>query len=645
MDTWLFANIYVGSGGLEKVRSELSLDRSGDIDERLAFGERGWGGERADETVRPAGAAIPSGDPLSTMACSKESAQRPAMCSRMRPSGDHSAPLYEVPGGPGLLGMVGAGDGGQNPLGVTETDDAGILPGPLMRVDRSQLEDQMASEIIRAAVLWELWTLRNERSCELPCPPVNENRMQSQIDDVAAGLRIITNLVKGKEKVKEEKTEKPEKLMGDAMKSLTVETKKPEEKKPVEKKGEPSSPPKSPNETKDHTTQPEKPKRKEKVNMKLPFTFCNKKDENLFLWIAEIQTYCSMAPVERDSQVAFSTSCLGGEAKEWVLAEANAAGFDDIGEWVETLNLKQFLGKIKERFLDKTTADKAFDQLTTIGQKHWTSVESLSQEVDRLLQVPRLNLVLYIYSRALPEPIRGQLVVESKLGKYNYRQFRDLALQREQMTSQVKNSYASVVKYGGGAGKGKQILWRQKRQDHTLVVFDDDTVEKWPLEAEGVASSSDSGKGEVTAAVVNRGGPRPPVKKKRPHSFPKRLGIATGKPWEKMGLSQETWQERMDNAQCLKCGTAGHVIAWWRIGADVRKVHFAEEWNEMHHLKIMESLGGDELWFDRFMGQHAAFVYYWVMALCPCPPCPPHTLHMLAVALANHLYDCNEPRS
>ncbi|GBG82554.1 hypothetical protein CBR_g34931 [Chara braunii] len=124
----------------------------------------------------------------------------------------------------------------------------------------------------------------------------------------------------------------------------------------------------------------------------------------------------------------------------------------------------------------------------------------------------------------------------------------------------VKNYYASVVKYGGGggAGVGKQVLWRQKRQDHTLVVFDDDTVEKWPLEVEGVTSSSESGKGEVTAAVVKKGGPRPPGKKKKPRSFPEHLRIASEKPWEKMGISQELWQERMNNAQCLKCGIAGH---------------------------------------------------------------------------------------
>ena len=29
----------------------------------------------------------------------------------------------------------------------------------------------------------------------------------------------------------------------------------------------------------------------------------------------------------------------------------------------------------------------------------------------------------------------------------------------------------------------------------------------------------------------------------------------------------------------------------------------------------MESLGGDQLWFDRFLAQHAAVFYYWVLIL------------------------------
>lgn len=40
-------------------------------------------------------------------------------------------------------------------------------------------------------------------------------------------------------------------------------------------------------------------------------------------------------------------------------------------------------------------------------------------------------------------------------------------------------------------------------------------------------------------------------------------------------------------------------------------IHFAEEWNELHHLLIMEALGGDRKWSDRFLGGHAAIFYYW----------------------------------
>lgn len=37
------------------------------------------------------------------------------------------------------------------------------------------------------------------------------------------------------------------------------------------------------------------------------------------------------------------------------------------------------------------------------------------------------------------------------------------------------------------------------------------------------------------------------------------------------------------------------TLGLWRK-ADLLKIHFAETWNELHHLLIMESLGGDRLW-------------------------------------------------
>lgn len=54
------------------------------------------------------------------------------------------------------------------------------------------------------------------------------------------------------------------------------------------------------------------------------------------------------------------------------------------------------------------------------------------------------------------------------------------------------------------------------------------------------------------------------------------------------------------------------TLGWWRKG-DWLKVHFAESWNELHHLLIMESLGGNGRWVDRFLARHTALVYYWIV--------------------------------
>ncbi|CAN0416933.1 unnamed protein product, partial [Hapterophycus canaliculatus] len=48
--------------------------------------------------------------------------------------------------------------------------------------------------------------------------------------------------------------------------------------------------------------------------------------------------------------------------------------------------------------------------------------------------------------------------------------------------------------------------------------------------------------------------------------------------------------------------------------AEYLKVHFAESYNELHHLLIMEELGGNVLFRDRFVSRsHAAFFYFFVV--------------------------------
>ncbi|PWA88922.1 ubiquinol oxidase 4, chloroplastic/chromoplastic [Artemisia annua] len=70
---------------------------------------------------------------------------------------------------------------------------------------------------------------------------------------------------------------------------------------------------------------------------------------------------------------------------------------------------------------------------------------------------------------------------------------------------------------------------------------------------------------------------------------------------------------------------------WWRR-ADYLKVHFAESWNEMHHLLIMEELGGNAWWFDRFLAQHIAIFYYFMTVV----------MYALSPRMAYHFSECVE---
>ncbi|KAK9056406.1 hypothetical protein SSX86_027497 [Deinandra increscens subsp. villosa] len=72
-------------------------------------------------------------------------------------------------------------------------------------------------------------------------------------------------------------------------------------------------------------------------------------------------------------------------------------------------------------------------------------------------------------------------------------------------------------------------------------------------------------------------------------------------------------------------------FGWWRK-SEYLKVHFAESWNEMHHLLIMEELGGNAWWFDRFLAQHIAIFYYFMTVF----------MYALSPRMAYHLSECVE---
>ncbi|XP_010270059.1 PREDICTED: ubiquinol oxidase 4, chloroplastic/chromoplastic [Nelumbo nucifera] len=72
-------------------------------------------------------------------------------------------------------------------------------------------------------------------------------------------------------------------------------------------------------------------------------------------------------------------------------------------------------------------------------------------------------------------------------------------------------------------------------------------------------------------------------------------------------------------------------FGWWRR-ADYLKVHFAESWNEMHHLLIMEELGGNSWWLDRLLAQHIAVFYYFMTVF----------MYLLSPRMAYHFSECVE---
>ncbi|CAM0902346.1 unnamed protein product [Alopecurus aequalis] len=73
------------------------------------------------------------------------------------------------------------------------------------------------------------------------------------------------------------------------------------------------------------------------------------------------------------------------------------------------------------------------------------------------------------------------------------------------------------------------------------------------------------------------------------------------------------------------------TFGWWRR-ADYIKVHFAESMNEFHHLLIMEELGGNSLWVDRFLARFSAFFYYFMTV----------AMYMLSPRMAYHFSECVE---
>lgn len=77
------------------------------------------------------------------------------------------------------------------------------------------------------------------------------------------------------------------------------------------------------------------------------------------------------------------------------------------------------------------------------------------------------------------------------------------------------------------------------------------------------------------------------------------------------------------------------TLGWWRKG-EYLKIHFAESWNEYHHLLIMEELGGSDRFSDKVVAQHIAVFYYF--AVCFLYAVSPENAYNLNQHVEEHAF-------
>lgn len=80
-------------------------------------------------------------------------------------------------------------------------------------------------------------------------------------------------------------------------------------------------------------------------------------------------------------------------------------------------------------------------------------------------------------------------------------------------------------------------------------------------------------------------------------------------------------------------------LGYWHK-SDWLRVHFAESWNELHHLRIVESLGGGDRRLDRWISRIGVLAYYWTLVFVyMMAPQSAYYFNQLVEERAYHTYD------
>jgi hypothetical protein len=309
-------------------------------------------------------------------------------------------------------------------------------------------------------------------------------------------------------------------------------------------------------------------------------------NENVEKWLRVLNDYLDMWPPLKDQKVLYAIQFLDEGARDWIHGEIQAAGCVDNASYAAKVTWEEFKTKLQSRYTPVTEEDKAMARIIALGQQRWKgSVQELIAEFDKCYLVPDLGFSekpkMFILQNALPARIAGHVGPERNKSLKTYRAMADEALRLE---SAFRSAQPLADTGPGDRLRRPSTSYypsrREKKESMLLTTSrdrecenDDSSSRRGGTQSPSTRSSSrttevqdllcavrslqKNGKGQGRAGRPSpgRSRSRSPGGTRNPGFRP---GVASTAPWKRLGVSQDTWQKRMDEGQCVVCGRTGH---------------------------------------------------------------------------------------
>ncbi|GBG59933.1 hypothetical protein CBR_g66739 [Chara braunii] len=126
--------------------------------------------------------------------------------------------------------------------------------------------------------------------------------------------------------------------------------------------------------------------RREKMKVKVPWTYTRKREESIFHLKAAMDTYLYSQLIPYWDRVLMASSCLGGDAASFAISLVKEDGCTLMVQYLQRTRIKDFFKALKNRFKDKNLARHA-EHL--ISNRKWKSARTLKATMDELMQCSR----------------------------------------------------------------------------------------------------------------------------------------------------------------------------------------------------------------------------------------------------------------